>query len=573
MMTVGHVGGEHPAESTHDPVPGDQAPAAPATTGRVSFVGAGPGAADLITLRGARRIAQADLVIWSASLVPAESVQEHVRAGAELVDSSRLGREELVELYRRAERERLSVARVHSGDPTMWGAVQEQYDACVRMRLDVEIVPGVTGFSAAAASIGKELTAADADQPVMVSRMDGGKVAMPERASIVEFAQRGATMALSVSAARTGRLVEELRDGGYHDDVPVVVAHKPSAPDELLVRTTLGELQATVKHHKLWRNTLFLVGRALAETGSARRSSAAFRRADSSASGGGAEGARRREAPRATDARADRPGRARTRRGSPSAGEAVIAAHADAEVAEAVPEPRVQDVRKPGQPDSAVAWWAVRDWQRTARDAARAAAARASSRSGIADSAQPELFGGHDAVAAEASDVDAPVDEPVPAGPEQAADRDASVDREASVDRDDRADQETAVDQDRSAAPEASLADPADAGGDSAPAAPADSEPQGGAAAHDDEDAGSSHEDAVASGRSSANAQDAASAQAGKSRAKSATSGKGRGSGKSSGSKTQSATTGSGTKSKSAKSSTSQRKSATGSTDSSRSGQ
>src|SRR5687767_15884055 len=111
--------------------PPSSAPAADpvAPRGRVSFVGAGPGAADLITLRGARRIAEADVVVWAASLVMEECVTEHARADAELVDSSQIAHEDVLALYRRAAADGLAVARVHSGDPSLWGAVQEQYDA------------------------------------------------------------------------------------------------------------------------------------------------------------------------------------------------------------------------------------------------------------------------------------------------------------------------------------------------------------------------------------------------------------------------------------------------------------
>ncbi|MER2091521.1 MAG: SAM-dependent methyltransferase, partial [Saccharopolyspora rectivirgula] len=105
-------------------------------TGRITFIGAGPGAADLITVRGARRIAEADIVVWAASLVTPECIKEHARKDAELVDSSRLVHEEAIEIYRRAERDKLKVARVHSGDPSLWGAVQEQYDACTKMNLE-----------------------------------------------------------------------------------------------------------------------------------------------------------------------------------------------------------------------------------------------------------------------------------------------------------------------------------------------------------------------------------------------------------------------------------------------------
>ena len=103
-------------------------------TGRVSFVGAGPGAADLITLRGARRIAEADIVVWAASLIDPQCIRDHAGPEAEVVDSSRITHEDVLEIYRRAARDGLKVARVHSGDPSLWGAVQEQYDAAKHFR-------------------------------------------------------------------------------------------------------------------------------------------------------------------------------------------------------------------------------------------------------------------------------------------------------------------------------------------------------------------------------------------------------------------------------------------------------
>jgi len=233
------------------------------TSGRVSFVGAGPGAADLITLRGAKRIAEADIVVWAASLVDPECVREHARPDAELVDSSVITHEDVLAVYRRAAAERLKVARVHSGDPSLWGAVQEQYDSCQRLGLEVEIVPGVSAFSAAAAIAGRELTVPEVAQSVILTRLEGGKTPMPESEQIREFARHGTTMAIFLSAARSGQLVDELRAGGYPDDTPVIVAYKATWPDELILHTTIGELSDTVKQHKLWRHTLFLVGKAL----------------------------------------------------------------------------------------------------------------------------------------------------------------------------------------------------------------------------------------------------------------------------------------------------------------------
>jgi precorrin-4/cobalt-precorrin-4 C11-methyltransferase len=235
--------------------------------GRVSFVGAGPGAADLITLRGARRIAEADVVIWAASLVMEECVTEHARPDAEIVDSSMIAHEDVLAIYRRAAGSGLRVARVHSGDPSLWGAVQEQYDAAVALGLEVEIVPGVSAFGAAAAAAGRELTIPEVAQSVVLTRLEGGKTPMPEGEKLREFARHGTTMAIFLSAARTAQLVEELLAGGYPPDTPVVIAYRTSWPDEELVRCRLDEVEPVCKERKLWRQTLFLVGPALAATG------------------------------------------------------------------------------------------------------------------------------------------------------------------------------------------------------------------------------------------------------------------------------------------------------------------
>ncbi|MFC0431150.1 cobalt-precorrin-4/precorrin-4 C(11)-methyltransferase [Kutzneria buriramensis] len=235
-------------------------------SGLVSFVGAGPGAADLITVRGARRLADADVVVWAPSLVDAECVREHVRADAELIDLSRTGGDDVVELFRRAARDKLQVVRMITGDPVLWGAVRDQVDACRRIGVETEIVPGVSQVSAAVSAVGRELT--DVDQSVILTRVDA--TALPDATQIRQLAGHGATMGVFVAAARTAQLVEELTEGGYGADTPVVVAYKTTWPDELLLNTTLGELEATVKQRKLWRHTLFLVGKAMAPGTKAR---------------------------------------------------------------------------------------------------------------------------------------------------------------------------------------------------------------------------------------------------------------------------------------------------------------
>jgi precorrin-4/cobalt-precorrin-4 C11-methyltransferase len=232
----------------------------------VWFVGAGPGAPDLLTLRAVRAIESADVVIWAASLVHSDVLQ-YVRPDAEVVDSATLPMEGVLPLYERAAAEGLTVARIHSGDPALWGAVQEQLDRCVELGLEVEIVPGVSAFSAVAAIAQRELTIPEVAQSVILTRLEGGKTPMPAGESVREFARHGTTMALFLSTARSGQLQEELLVGGYPPDTPVIVAYRATWPDERIVRCRLDELEATVKREKLWKHTLFLVGPALDASG------------------------------------------------------------------------------------------------------------------------------------------------------------------------------------------------------------------------------------------------------------------------------------------------------------------
>ncbi len=231
-------------------------------SGTVLFVGAGPGAADLITLRGARAIGRADVVIWAASLVHPD-VLEHAREGAQLIDSSQLPMEGVLPLYEQAAREGLTVARIHSGDPALWGAIGEQIAECHRFGLAIEIIPGVSAFTALAAAEQIELTVPEVTQSVILTRLEGGKTPMPAGESVRAFAGHGTTMAIFLSAARSGVLQAELLAGGYPAETPVIVGYQVSWPDELIVHCTLGTLAETTKEHKLWKHTLFLVGPGL----------------------------------------------------------------------------------------------------------------------------------------------------------------------------------------------------------------------------------------------------------------------------------------------------------------------
>ena len=234
---------------------------------KVWFVGAGPGAADLLTFRGAAAIAAADVVVWAGSLVSAD-VLVHARRDAEVLDSSALTLEEVAAVYDRAAAGRLVVARVHSGDPTIYGAVQEQVTECERRGLPWEIVPGVSSLAAAAAVVGRELTIPGVAQSVVLTRLaTRTSDSMPPRERVRELARHGTTMALFLSCSRPRALQQELEAGGYPPDTPCAVVHRATWPDELVLRCRLGDLAATVRAARIHKQALVLVGPALADDG------------------------------------------------------------------------------------------------------------------------------------------------------------------------------------------------------------------------------------------------------------------------------------------------------------------
>ena len=258
---------------------------------KVWFVGAGPGAADLLTFRGAAAIAAADVVVWAGSLVSPD-VLVHARPDAEALDSSALTLEEVAAVYDRAAAERLVVARVHSGDPTLYGAVQEQVAECERRGLPWEIVPGVSSLAAAAAAVGRELTVPGVAQSVVLTRLaTRTSDSMPPREQVRELARHGATMALFLSCSRPRALQRELEAGGYPPDTPCAVVHRATWPDELVLRCRLADLAAHIRDARIHKQALVLVGPALAGDGGRSHLyhpafSHEYRRASSSVPGG-----------------------------------------------------------------------------------------------------------------------------------------------------------------------------------------------------------------------------------------------------------------------------------------------
>lgn len=263
----------------------------------ISFVGAGPGAPDLITLRGADRLAKAAVVIWASSLVP-EALLQHADPDAQIHDSAAMTLEDVVAVYEANPQAR--IVRLHSGDPSVYGAIQEQIDWCASNGRDFEIVPGVSSLAAAAAAVGRELTIPAVSQSVVLTRLAGRTSAsMPERESVAAFAAHRATMAVFLSAARPQELQEELL-AGYPPDTPAAIVVRASWPDERVVRTTVANLPRDLVSTKARTTVLVLVGDALADERPAARShlysptySHKFRRAERS---DGAQGSKARPA-------------------------------------------------------------------------------------------------------------------------------------------------------------------------------------------------------------------------------------------------------------------------------------
>ncbi len=236
----------------------------------ISFVGAGPGAADLITIRGRDRLAAADVVVWASSLVPRE-VLAHTRAGTETHDSASMTLEDVLGVY--AAHPDAAVVRLHSGDPSVYGAIQEQIDWCISQERDFEIVPGVTSLGAAAAAVGRELTVPKVAQSVVLTRLAGRTSAsMPAGESLAAFASHGTTMAVFLSGARPRELQDQLLSpgSGYTADTPAVVVVRASWPDERVVATTVGSLAEDMAATGARTTVLVLVGPAL--RGTAQRS-------------------------------------------------------------------------------------------------------------------------------------------------------------------------------------------------------------------------------------------------------------------------------------------------------------
>lgn len=228
---------------------------------KVIFVGAGPGDPDLITVKGKRALEEADMVVYAGSLVP-EVMLSWASETAVLIDSASLTLQEIVEMLVRAAEEGLTVVRLHSGDPAIFGAVGEQIDALEANGIDYEIVPGVTAALAAAAAIGRELTMPEVSQAVIFARV-GGRTPVPAGQEIASLARSKATLCVYLSVQQVDELDAALKPH-YPPQTPVAVVYHASRPDQKLFRTTVAQLAQTVNDAGLTKTTIILVGAALA---------------------------------------------------------------------------------------------------------------------------------------------------------------------------------------------------------------------------------------------------------------------------------------------------------------------
>ena len=229
----------------------------------VHFVGAGSGAADLITVRGARLLSEADVVIWAGSLVNPELLS-CCRDGCEKFDSAKLTLEEVVEIIKNAEAAGKTTVRLHTGDSSIFGAVREQFDELDALGIEYDVTPGVSSFCGAAASLKAEYTLPGVSQTVIITRA-AGKTPVPEKESIASLAEHRATMVLFLSTSLTEKLQKELLDGGYPADTPAAVVYKATWPDERVLRCNVGTLDKTVKDAGLKKTSLIIVGGCMGE--------------------------------------------------------------------------------------------------------------------------------------------------------------------------------------------------------------------------------------------------------------------------------------------------------------------
>jgi precorrin-4/cobalt-precorrin-4 C11-methyltransferase len=228
---------------------------------QVYFVGAGPGAADLITVRGMKLIGMADVIIYAGSLVNPELLG-YAKQDAEIHNSAYMTLEDVIDVMKKSADAGLTVCRLHTGDPSLYGAVREQMDALDELGISYQSCPGVSAAFGAAAAMDLEFTLPGISQSLIITRM-AGRTAVPPKESIESWAAHDSTMAVYLSTGMLAELSKRLIDGGYREDTPAVIASRATWPDEGYFRCTVSELAETAAEHGITKTALILVGDVL----------------------------------------------------------------------------------------------------------------------------------------------------------------------------------------------------------------------------------------------------------------------------------------------------------------------
>ena len=229
----------------------------------VHFIGAGPGAPDLITVRGQKLLGEADIIIYAGSLVN-PALLDLKKEGCVVYNSATMTLEQVIDVMKEAESKSQTVARLHTGDPCLYGAIREQIEVLATHGIQCEICPGVSSFLAAAAALNCEYTVPEVSQTVILTRMEG-RTPVPEKEKLSLLAQHGASMAVFLSAGHLKELQEQLCEGAYTPDTPCAIVYKASWAEQQCIKTTIKELEQKAQEAGITKTALVLVGDFLGE--------------------------------------------------------------------------------------------------------------------------------------------------------------------------------------------------------------------------------------------------------------------------------------------------------------------
>ena len=228
---------------------------------QIYFIGAGPGDPELITVKGQRILGEADIVIYAGSLVN-PALLSLVKQGAQVYNSASMTLAEVITVMLEGVQNNKMVVRLHTGDPSIYGAIQEQMDELNKHNIEYKVIPGVSSFLATAAALKQEYTLPDVSQTVIVTRIEG-RTPVPEKESLASLASHNATMCIFLSVHMIDEVVTELIKGGYTETTPLAIVQKASWPEEKIVRGTLGDIAQKIKENDIMRTAMIVVGQCL----------------------------------------------------------------------------------------------------------------------------------------------------------------------------------------------------------------------------------------------------------------------------------------------------------------------